>query len=116
MRLRTSPVYTNREWQTYTGMDLGVQEHLGVHCINDGGYHRWKATMNAEAGTLPLENAGRVHEGVRKDSECTCGIMKRRHRVLKVPSLLSTSQQMDKCSEHALFCTTCCSNLMHLTL
>jgi len=98
-QLRTLPIFTSRVWHTYIDMDLGVEEHTGVHCINDGGYHKWMATMHAEnpeeAGTLELENHGRVHEGVRKDFECTFGIMKRRRRVLKVPSLLSTDVQVD---------------------
>ena len=80
-------------------MDGDTVRHKGLHTINDGGYHRWISTMSTykpdESGTVALELAGRVHESVRKDVECAFGIMKRRHRVLKVPSRLSTINQQD---------------------
>ena len=80
-------------------MEGGVQAHQGVHVINDGGYHQWVATMAGEkpdvASSLILAQAGGLSESVRKDIECVFGILKRRFRVLKVPFLLSTVEQID---------------------
>jgi len=70
----------------------------GLYCINDGGYHRWLCTMAGDkpdfSGTAELQQDVALSESVRKDSECTFGIMNRRHRVLKVP-MLSTLSQLD---------------------
>lgn len=34
-------------------------------------------------------------ESIRKDAECTYGIMKKRHRVLKIPCLRHTVEVVD---------------------
>jgi len=73
--MKTNPLWASIHCQTYADMEGGVNDHFGVHTVNDGGYHKWLASVSAgqpdEAGTVGLENHGRVHEGVRKDSKCT---------------------------------------------
>lgn len=92
-------MYCEAGWGTFTNEELEEKRHKGLHVINDGGYHHWIATMAGEkpenAGTMALAVAGALSESVRKDSECVFGILKRRFRVLKIPSLLSTPAQLD---------------------
>jgi hypothetical protein len=71
----------------------------GAFAINDGGYHNWIHTI---AGTKDGQSAstdeGRwssTMESIRKDSERSFGIMKKRFRILQIQSYLHTSTSID---------------------
>lgn len=67
----------------------------------------WKAE---EAPTVVLEKCGKRCESIRKDAECTFGICKKRHRQLKVPSLLHRHEDVDK-----VFRTSCILHNWNMT-
>lgn len=76
-----------------------MKEHRGCFVICDGGYHEWVATI---AGWKPefapdelSSNQGCLMESIRKDSECTFGIAKKRFRILRLPFLVSTMEGID---------------------
>lgn len=73
--------------------------HKGLCAINDGGYHNWLHTISGwkprDAPDLTRSRAGARMESIRKDAECTYGIMKKRHRILKVPSLRHNIMSLD---------------------
>ena len=54
-------------------------------------YHPWPETIAGpkpdDAPTFVLGKYGRVSESIRKDSECTFGIEKKRFRCLRLPFL-----------------------------
>ena len=61
---------------------------VGVYLITDNGYHRWPILQFApkfSSDKSTLKWAKRM-ESVRKDSECTYGILKQRFRELRLPS------------------------------
>ena len=69
----------------------------GVYLICDGGYHTWRIMQ------CPLKGMSDVNlrlwskwiESVRKDVECTFGILKGRFRILKVPMPFHTKERVD---------------------
>ena len=92
-------MYTETVWATLIADEGTTMSHKGLHAINDGGYHEWMETVHGwkpdEAPTLDLAFARALSESIRKDVECTFGIMKKRHRVLRVPCLLSSKERAD---------------------
>jgi hypothetical protein len=84
--IRTNDIYTKFEWT------MNVDEHTtrevkGVFLLCDGGYHKWAQMI------CPLKHTSKLGhtlwscqlESVRKDIECTFGILKVRFRVLQHP-------------------------------
>lgn len=70
-----------------TDADGGVRSMKGPYLITDGGYYRaphFQAPTKYSSDVLTLRWSKRM-ESVRKDVECTFGIMKKRFRILKVP-------------------------------
>jgi hypothetical protein len=63
----------------------GVQEDRGVYFICNNGYHCWPTSIcpyeQADSSTLEGYFSTNL-EGVRKDVECTFGILKKRWRIL----------------------------------
>mmetsp|Transcript_17780 Transcript_17780/g.49766 ORF Transcript_17780/g.49766 Transcript_17780/m.49766 type:complete len:142 (+) Transcript_17780:154-579(+) len=60
--LREAPEYAGAIWEAMCSLDGSTNTQTGLHCINDGGYHRWMCTMGAEkpdcAGTMELAPVG----------------------------------------------------------
>jgi hypothetical protein len=69
----------------------------GGWLMSDGGYHRWRCLQ------CPRPHDSRPHvrtwskalESVRKDVECTFGVMKGRFRILKLPFEFQSAQHID---------------------
>lgn len=76
----------------------------GPYLIVDGGYHRWRVLQCTAKNVANPDLAAWVRrmESVRKDVECTFGIMKKRHRILKSHLLLQDQGAVD-----AIFKTSC---------
>ncbi|KAH8058120.1 Plant transposon protein [Aureococcus anophagefferens] len=70
--------------------DGGVVTEHGAYGIVDGGYHRWRPLQAVEknASEPQAMHLSKWLESVRKDVECTFGIMKQRHRLLRSRLLL----------------------------
>ena len=84
--LRTFPLYTQFEWKMQTD-ELTSRTVRGVFLLCDGGYHKWAQLI------CPLKHTSKLGhtlwscqlESVRKDIECTFGVLKVRFRVLQHP-------------------------------
>ena len=98
-QLKTNPLFTEQRWKTVIDEDGNTITHKGLHVVNDGGYHHWLQTIHGwkpdEAPDDILAVGGALFESMRKNVECCFGIKKRRHRVLKVPSLRSDYNDID---------------------
>ena len=79
--------YAECTYEVFTDANLTTKEVKGLYIICDGGYHRWRVlqcpqTLNSDPKVALWS---RWMESVRKDVECTFGILKRRFRCLKLP-------------------------------
>jgi hypothetical protein len=84
--VRTFPLYTQFEWKMNVD-ELNTKIVKGVFLLCDGGYHKWAQLI------CPLKHTSRLGhtlwscqlESVRKDIECTFGVLKVRFKVLQYP-------------------------------
>eukprot|EP01082_Thalassiosira_pseudonana_P007063 g6219.t1 g6219 contig22:16423-17748(-) len=77
--------YKDVEWDYYT-TDGEVKKEKGIYFICDGGYLRWKSLICPYAGSEVIGQRGYFNtnlESIRKDVECTFGILKKRWRILE---------------------------------
>ena len=90
-------------YDLHTANGEGCTE-VGVYLISDGGYHRWPINMFAphHSSDRKVLQWAKKMESVRKDVECTFGIMKQRFRELKLPSEFKKSYTV------SLVFKTCC--------
>lgn len=83
--LRFSPFYTNYEWFLLNSDGMRMQQK-GLYLICDGGYHRWPTLIppykHQLEGTVQASWSKHI-ESIRKDVECTFGILKKRYAILK---------------------------------
>ena len=81
---RKKHLFTNTTWQYYDG-DGNVQSERGMYLICDNGYLIWPTSIcpYSKANNATLEGFFSTNlESVRKDVECTFGILKKRWKVL----------------------------------
>ncbi len=72
------------DWQYYT-IDGELKTEKGICFICDGGYLRWNTLICPYAGSEVIGQRGYFNtnlEGIRKNVECTFGILKKRWRIL----------------------------------
>jgi hypothetical protein len=86
--------------KTYTLYERdGTQTvHKGLYAIVDNGYHHWMCLIPPFKGMCPDDETSlwsKRLESIRKDAECTFGTIKRRFRILRIPSELSKPQWID---------------------
>ena len=82
--IRKNRLFTNTTWQYYDG-DGNVQSERGMYLICDNGYLLWPTSIcpYSKANNATLEGFFSTNlESVRKDVECTFGILKKRWKVL----------------------------------
>ena len=72
-------------------------EYLGLYLICDGGYHKWRMMQcpNKNASAEGAKRFSQRLESVRKDAECTFGILKKRWRILKNHMLIHNKARID---------------------
>ena len=72
-------------------------EYLGLYLICDGGYHKWRMMQcpNKNASAEGAKRFSQRLESVRKDAECTFGILKKRWRILKNHMLIHNEARID---------------------
>ncbi len=96
------------EWSCISSNENGVMTKVtrkGMYFICDGGYHSWKSLIppfKDQVEGTDLEAWSTQMETVRKDVECTFGILKKRFMFLKTPIRLRDPKQI----ENAFM--TCC--------
>lgn len=64
-----------------------IVEYLGPYLICDNGYHKWKCLICSFKhcyGDEPTEIWSKMVESLRKDVECTFGILKGRFRIRRL--------------------------------
>jgi hypothetical protein len=79
-------MYRDVFFDMYTSIDSDLRERFRhPYLICDAGYHRWRRTQcGLSCPTTAAENAyNEMFESIRKDVECTIGILKIRFRMLK---------------------------------
>ena len=94
--LKEDPAYTSAQWPVYVGDGrTGYIRGSWTQC--DGGYHNWVSTISAfkhnRTGAIGPWSAWM--EAARKNVECVFGIMKKRHRILRLPFLLHEEYRID---------------------
>jgi len=74
-----------------------IEEISGLYVICDGGYHKWRCMQCPVKFSSQKDVCewSRWLESVRKDIECTFGILKGRFRILKIPCLLQKKEEID---------------------
>jgi len=84
LAMRNTPLFRDTRWRYYS-KDGQVRTNQGMYLICDNGYLRWPTTIcpfkrseNATAQDYFTTNL----ESIRKDVECTFGILKKRWRIL----------------------------------
>ena len=83
-----SDIITNTTWQYYDG-DGNIRSERGMYLICNNGYLHWATSIcpyskaNNAANNATLEGFFSTNlESIRKDVECTFGILKKRWKVL----------------------------------
>jgi hypothetical protein len=102
--LRSEELFTKFKFQTKQidltedgSHELKEYEHSGAYLICDGGYHRWRCLQApiAHAYVYSEVRWSKWLESVRKDVECTFGIMKKRFSLLKYGYRFNKKSQCD---------------------
>jgi hypothetical protein len=83
LNLRNGHFFADEEW-TICDIDGRESTMKGPWLMCDGGYHQWEQTLAPIKHTLRQveRDWSSALESMRKDVECTFGIMKRRFRIL----------------------------------
>jgi hypothetical protein len=82
--IRHNHLFTNATWKYYD-CDDNVRSETGMYLICDNGYLLWPTSIcpYSKANNTTQEGFFSTNlEGVRKDVECTFGILKKRWKVL----------------------------------
>ena len=93
--------------------DGNITKEKGLYLIVDGGYHKWKCLQCPFKHTSKSAESlwSRWVESVRKDVECTFGILKGRFRCLKLPIYYQDKETIDN-----MFFTCCILHNILLTV
>lgn len=83
-QVRKHSLYTNAEYELQVGENEWVTEK-GVYLLVDGGYHKWRIMQcpYKHTGDTDKVRWSEFAESVRKDVECSFGILKKRFQFLK---------------------------------
>ena len=96
-RLRSATFHPEKTYTLYN-RDGTTSVHKGLYAIVDNGYHHWMCLMPPFKGVCPDDETSmwsKRLESVRKDAECTFGTVKRRFRILRIPSDQATPEGID---------------------
>ena len=96
-RIKDKRLYDDIEFELYSA-EGGVVKEKGLYLIVDGGYHKWRVLQcpykHAADGSAD-KNWSERFESVRKDVECTFGILKKRFANLKNAMQFQKKHQID---------------------
>ena len=111
--VRSKHLFCNAHW-SYYNHNGQVRQANGMYLICDNGYLRWPTTICPFTRTSNSSPEGYFSmniESVRKDVECTFGIIKKRWRILNNGFYQRDIVKCDK-----IFVTCCCLNNFMLDL
>ena len=112
-KVKTKRLFRDAQW-TYYNQNGQVRQANGMYLICDNGYLRWPTTICPFTRTSISSPEGYFStniESVRKDVECTFGIIKKRWRILN-----NGFYQRDMVICDKIFVTCCCLNNFMLDL
>lgn len=104
-KVRSKRLFRDAQWKYYN-QDGHVRREIGMYLISDNGYLRWPTTICPFTRTSVASPEGYFStnvESVRKDVECTFGIIKKRWRILN-----NGFYQRDIALCEKIFVTCCC--------
>lgn len=84
-QVRLDRRYTNAEFELQVGPNEWITEK-GVYLLVDGGYHKWRIMQCPIKHTPEVDQIrwSEFAERIRKDVECSFGILKKRFLILKI--------------------------------
>ncbi len=95
----TNDIFVDFSYKIFVDAQFSTIDMRGAYAINDGGYHLWVHTLSGSkegtTATADEERWGGIMESVRKDSERSFGIVKKRFRILHVKSNLHKARYID---------------------
>lgn len=102
--------YTNAEFKLQAGHNQWITEK-GVYLLVDGGYHKWRIMQCPIKHTPEVDQIrwSEFAESVRKDVECSFGILKKRYQILKVGINWQNKNDID----NAVFSCVILHNMLH---
>ena len=109
-KVRYDPVYTQTEFK-YLKADKKWALEKGLYLLVDGGYHKWRIMQCPFKFSLD-DKATRWSEqaeSVRKDVECSFGILKKRFQFLKNAITWHRKSDID----NAVFSCVILHNMLH---
>jgi hypothetical protein len=94
--IRATRLYQYEQFTLYDAAGL-PRINMGLYLVCDGGYHKWRVLQcpnkhSSEEGTVRFSQR---LESVRKDAECTLGILKKRWHILKNHMLIHDKARID---------------------
>lgn len=110
--MKNGKLFGDCEFKVMVG-ENGEEEILkGLYLLVDNGYQKWRCLINPDKFCVDIDTAtfARHLESVRKDIECTFGILKGRFRILKIPILFQSHAVIEN-----IFKTCCVIHNMILT-
>jgi hypothetical protein len=111
--VRSKRLFRDTQW-SYYNHNGHVRQANGMYLICDNGYLRWPTTIcpfTRRSNSSPEGYFSTNIESVRKDMECTFGIIKKRWRILNNGFYQRDIVKCDK-----IFVTCCCLNNFMLDL
>lgn len=108
--VRENKLYTNAEFELQIGENDWVTEK-GVYLLVDGGYHKWRIMQCPYKHTADADRVrwSEFAESVRKDVECSFGILKKRFQFLKNGVNWQSKNDID----NAVFSCVILHNMLH---
>ena len=103
--------YTRYQWRTYAS-DGSTIVHIGLYLICDGGYHKWLELIppyKHQIDGTPEKRWSKWVESIRKDVECSFGIMKKRFMNIKNHSRYHNKETL----ETIFYCCAVLHNMNH---
>ena len=111
-RIMHTDLYKNLGFDLYCSADGAMKRYKGCYVLCDGGYGDWRNLISAfacvEPGSYRANWSHRVGS-VRKDAECTFGVLKARFRVLTSRIYRRKASDVEK-----LFKVCCCLHNMNM--
>ena len=109
-KVRYDNLFTEAEFKLQVSENGWVSEK-GVYLLVDGGYHKWRIMQCPLKHTVEEDKArwSEFAESVRKDVECSFGILKKRFQLLK--SAINWHEKTD--IDNAVFSCVILHNMLH---
>lgn len=109
-KVRFDELFTMAEFKIQVAPDKWILER-GVYLLVDGGYHRWRIMQCPLKHTTDTDRArwSEFAESIRKDVECSFGILKKRFQFLKTGITWHRKSDID----NAVFSCVILHNMLH---